>query len=259
MTWLGRWKLRFDPFRPGAVPFVGVPGHEEVVCRLQHLVKNGERRGELRGEPGIGKSTVLDEALRRLRLPDRRIVRVRQPADGDCLLRGLSVPLGHLPEPRATRPELLSKLLDSARLARSQGIGLVFAVDDDGLLDDDQDRRLLDRIEAIGNQAGARFTLIVVGRGELATGSDWSLALRVDRLSRRRTSDYLAEKLRAAGSEGSPFSDRAVLRLHAISGGIPGLIDRLAGLALRAGAVDSTPEIPEAVIEGIARECVGSP
>ncbi|QDV37063.1 AAA family ATPase [Tautonia plasticadhaerens] len=257
MSWLQHWELRFDPFRPGAAPFVAIPGHEEAVRRLVHLVSNGEPRGEIRGEDGIGKSMTLDEAVRRLRRPDRRILSVRRPADGGSVLRGLASALGHRLDHGPGRPELIARLLDSARLARSQNIGLLVAVDDDGLLDLEEDLRLLERVEAIGRQSGCRFTMLVTGRSTPDRVASWPLVIRLDRLTHRESSAYLAEKLRAAGAGRWPFSDRALLRLHALSGGVPAAIDRLSGLALRAGAIDEVPEIPEQLIEGIARECEG--
>lgn len=257
MNWLQPWGLRFDPFRPGSVPFVAIPGHEEAVCRLVHLASGGEPLAELRGEAGIGKSATLEEALRRLRRPNRRILQIRRPADGVSVLRGLASAMGHRLEQDLTRPELIARLFDSARLARLQGIDLVIAIDDDGLLDAEEDRRLLDRVGAVGRQSGCSLSVLVTGRVASGGAVGLSLDIRLDRLTRRETEDYLVEKLRAAGADRWPFTDRGLLRLHAISGGIPASIDRLSGMALRAGAVDRAPAISEAIVEGIARECDG--
>ena len=131
------------------------------------------------------------------------------------------------------------------------------AVDDDGLLDAPEDARLLDRIEAIGAQSRARFGLIVAGRGPSTAADPWGLAIRLDRLTRGEASAYLAGKLAAAGRQAPAFSDRAVARLHAVAGGLPGALDRLAGLAMRAGAVERRAMIEAEVVEGVARECLG--
>jgi len=255
--WISHWNLSFDPFRPGAVPYVETPPHEEAVARLVHRIESGDRRISLRAEAGLGKSTVWAEVARRLRSPSRRIISIRQPADGGALLRGLLDSLaGRDPRDRE-RSVALGRLLDACRLARARGLGLVIGVDGDGLLDQAEDLRLLDRIEAIGAQSGARFSLIVAGRGPRTEADPWTLAVRLRRLSRFEAAAYLAAKLLAAGREDPVFSDRAVSRWHAIARGCPLALDRLAGLALRAGALERREILSTEVVEGVARQCEG--
>lgn len=254
--WLSYWDLNFDPFRPGAVGYLPTPTAEEAVARLVHQVEAGARRAELRGIAGLGKSAAVDEALRRLRGPSRAVVTVRRPADGEVLLRSLVEAIGPGRSSWSGRSDAFRRLLDGARLLGATGRGLVVAVDDDALLDAPEDARLLDRIEAIGAQSRARFGLIVAGRGPSTAADPWGLAVRLDRLTRGEASAYLAGKLAAAGREAPAFSERAIARLHAVAGGLPRALDRLAGLAMRIGAVERRAMIEAEVIEGVARECL---
>ena len=49
------------------------------------------------------------------------------------------------------------------------------------------------------------------------------------------------------------------MRLHARSAGVPRGLDRLASLALLAGAVQRLEILSPEVVEGVARECVAIP
>ncbi|WP_169979195.1 hypothetical protein [Tautonia rosea] len=253
MIWLRHWDLRFDPFRPGAVPFIALREHEEVIARLVHLVENGERRGELRGVPELGKSVILHESLRRLRRPGRRLCLVRRPFDENAIIRGFALGLGQRLEPGVRPSEGLGHLVDLLRIHRAQGVGVVLAIDGDDLMAWESDRTILERIEAVGSQSVGAVTVLISGRSNSIEQSRWPLELRLERLTRRMTETYLAEKLQAAGRFVPVFSDRAILRLHAVAEGLPGVIDRLAGLALKAGALDQRTRIPEELISGIAQ------
>jgi type II secretory pathway predicted ATPase ExeA len=257
MIWLRHWDLQFDPFRPGAVPFVPIQGHEEAVARLVHLVEHGERRGEIRGVAELGKSVILHEALRRLRRPGRRLCLVRRPFDEGGMIRGLSLGFGRRFDPGVSISEALGHLLDCLRLDHAQGMGTVLAIDGDDLMAWESDRKVLDRLEALGHQSGGAVTVLITGRSESVEPSRWPLRSRLDRLTRNTTESYLSAKLQAAGRFSPVFSERAILRLHAVAEGLPGVIDRLASLALKAGALDQRTLISTNLISGIAQESGG--
>ena len=76
-------------------------------------------------------------------------------------------------------------------------------------------------------------------------------------MTRSETAHYVSTKLAAAGREREAFLPPAVGRLHALSGGNPRGVDRLATLALMAGAVRGLEVVTPDVVDGVAVECEG--
>lgn len=246
MTIATHWQLAADPFRESAGPFVATPTHAEAVARLLYLIESGERWGVLEAEAGLGKSMVLAEVLRQARHPARRLVRCSATLDAasrdEALVRGLTG--------RSARNR--GALHDAVRLAGRQGLAVVVALDDAHALDDPRD---LDRLVALAHE-GTRLTLLQVGRPREPKGpARWELAVRLVPLSRTEAEPYLAAKLEAVGRTGPTFTPRAVARLHALAGGVPRGLDRLASLALAAGTVRGLEIITPEVVDDVASEC----
>jgi type II secretory pathway predicted ATPase ExeA len=247
MTVATHWQMAADPFRPATGPFVATPAHEEAVARLLHVIESGERRGVLEAEAGLGKSVVLAEALRRARHPSRRIVLSSAALAGTSLEETLARALTG----RAAPARAGAALRDAIRLAARQGLAVVLAIDDAQFIDP----RELDRIAALAH-GGTRLTILRVGRpGEPQGPGHWDLFVQLPPLSRTEAEHYLAAKLAAAGRDGPTFTARAVARLHALCGGVPRGLDRLAGLALAAGAVRGAEILTAEVVEAVAPEC----
>ncbi|CAN5871957.1 hypothetical protein BH23PLA1_BH23PLA1_25150 [soil metagenome] len=273
--WQRHWNLNRDPFHPGPeFPFVPTATHSEALARLIHVVEAGERRADLRALAGLGKSRVLAEALRRLRTPERRVALASVPGSTAHLLRELAGPLGTRVAPEARLEAAWRTLAEAVRLARCQGQGVVLAVDDDRFLDHPEGRRDLQRLAHLDPHPEARVTLLVAGRpigtdmepaeeseldldsgSEPGVGDDWALVLRLDRLTRSEAEQYLSARLSAAGRSEPAFTPRAMVRLHALSRGVPRGLDRLAGLALLAGALRGLEIITPEVVEDAGQEC----
>jgi general secretion pathway protein A len=68
-VYLSYWGLRESPFRGTLDPrwFYQSATHEEALARLNFLVDERRRMGLLLGEPGIGKSLLLEYFARSLR------------------------------------------------------------------------------------------------------------------------------------------------------------------------------------------------
>lgn len=252
------WGLTADPFRDGTPPFVPTPGHAEAVERLRHAITSGERTTIVRAPAGLGKTTVLREALRLVRRPNLRVACVSGPIDGPELLGGLAEGLGGRRHPG--RAAAWRGLVDAARVCRWQGSAVVLAVDDSHLPADAQDRLDLARLAHIDTRPGANLTVILSGREseEDEPSCPWGLTIRLPPLSRAEAAVYLEAKLTAAGREGATFTPRAVTRLHALCSGVPRGLDRLASLALMAGALRGLEVVGPELVEGVARECRGA-
>jgi len=260
------WGLTHDPFADGAGPFVETPVHREAAERLAYLIAAGERLAVLRAPAGLGKSRVLGHALGHSREPGRRIARVAGPLDGAGLFAGLAEGLGARLPAGAGRPAAWKALGDAVRVCRFSGQAVVLAVDDCHLPDRPADRLDLRRLAQLDPHPATRLTVVLSGRDEDEDGDEdddrpgpppdsWGLAIRLMPLSRAEAGPYLEAKLAAAGRAEVAFTPRAVTRLHARSGGVPRGLDRLASLALMAGALRGLEVITPEVVEGAAGEC----
>ncbi len=252
------WGLSGDPFAAGAPPFVASASHVEAVERLGHAIASAEPLAILRAPAGLGKSTVLTRAIEQARQIGRTIARVSGPIDGADLLGGLAEALGG--RRQAGRAAAWRSLIDAAKVCRWQGRSLVLAVDDCQRLTETVDRRDLDRLPHLDPHPGARLTVLLVGREALddEPACPWRLAIRLAPLSRGEVAAYVDAKLAAAGRVEPTFTPRALTRLHLLSAGIPRGLDRIAALALMAGALKGLEVVGPEVVEGVARECLGA-
>ncbi len=261
--WQRHWGLSRDPFdgRPG--PFVAVPSHAEAVARLSYTIGSAGRSAGLVAGPGLGKSTVLARALEEARDPTLRIARASASgaADGATLFATLAAGLGARVAPGASRSIAWRSLVDAARLCRWQGLRVVLAVDDVRETAEGPDRPDLERLDHLDSDPAARVTVLRVGRprpaddGPGADPGDWTLAIRLPPLTRAEAWAYVGAKLGGAGRPDPAFTPRALTRLHALSGGVPRGLDRLAALALMAAAARGLEIVPPDVVDEAAREC----
>lgn len=64
MSWFGYRRLRTDTFRTQAGYFVETLGHLEAISRLIRLVESGKQFVQFRSQAGLGKSMIVEEAVR---------------------------------------------------------------------------------------------------------------------------------------------------------------------------------------------------
>ena len=254
--WKRHWKLTREPF-PGGIPYISNRSHDEAVARLVDTIETGGRRATVRAAAGLGKSSVLMRALAVTRGPSRRQAKVVSPSDGASLFVGLAEGLGLRVAAGLGRSSSWRALCDAARLCRAQGLQVVLAVDGSQSLIDPADRLDLERLSSLDTHPDGRLTVLDVGRPSVDEPSThpWELAIRVDPLTRGDAERYLSAKLSAAGRDEPTFTPRALNRLHAWSGGNPSGLDRLASLALMAGAWRGIEVVTPDIIDGVAQEC----
>lgn len=249
------WKLTRDPFAGPSPAYVALPPHEEAVARLLHAIEAGDRSAVLDAGPGLGKTVVLRETLARTRHPGRRIALVSGPPDGLALWQALATALGMAVSDRGGA---WSALRDALRLCRLRGQGVVLAIDDAHLLADRPVVDHLDHLAHLDPHPSARVTILRVGRppdGDLAAEGGWGLRVGLGPLTRSEAERYLLARLSAAGRTEPTFTPRAVSALHALSGGVPKGLDRLASLALMAGALRGLEVVGPEVIGDVLLEC----
>jgi MSHA biogenesis protein MshM len=114
------------------------------------------------------------------------------------------------------------------------------------------------RLIDLGEVADGTVTILLVIEVECVeaypVGRLCTLRINLKPLTRSEAATYLTAKLAAAGCEGSLFTERAVTRLHALSGGIPSGLNRLATLAMMAGASRGMEAISAEVVDAVSEE-----
>jgi type II secretory pathway predicted ATPase ExeA len=262
-VWQNYWRLNADPFLGPRQPFVPTSSHIEAVARLVDTIESGGRFAVVRGRIGLGKSTVLEQAVKRTRGPGRRAARAVSPIDGTELFGRLAEGLGMRIPPGSTRSAAWRALGDAIRICRLQKVHVVLVVDDANDLSAGPDQNDLERLAHVDPHPLARLTVLHAicepeeSEAPAVPAADWSLAIRLLPMTRSETDRYVATKLAAAGRTRETFVPRAIGRLHAHSGGSPRGVDRLATLALMAGTVHGLEVVTPDVVDGVAFECEG--
>jgi MSHA biogenesis protein MshM len=263
-VWKRHWKLLRDPFVGSGSPYVPVAPHAEAVARLVDTIETGQRRAVVRAGAGLGKSSVLARALAETRGPWRRTAWLSSPTDGAGLLAGLAEGLGRRVPAGASRGLAWKALDEAVRLCRWQRQRVILAIDDCQHLTDPADRLDLERLAHLDPHPDTRLTVLQAYRTDevddpATLAAPWELLIRLPALTRSDAEIYLAAKLAAAGRGEPTFTPRAIQRIHLISAGNPRGLDRLASLALMAGALRGLEIVTPDIIEGVAGECTLDP
>jgi hypothetical protein len=261
-VWLRHWGLASDPFVGAGSPYVPLPSHEEAMARLIFSIERQQRFVTLFAEAGVGKTTVVMQAIRETRSPRRRVVMVRLPSEGPQLLGlladGLGLPFGA----GSDRGGVWRSLCRALRASSLEGQHVVLVIDGWDANPDAGTMQDLSALLDVGGPRGMPVSLVRVGRGIDAEDDDGgesrALAIGLERLTRSETQTYLDAKLGAGGCRDRVFTPRAVTRLHSWSEGIPRALEQLAGLSLMAGSVQRLEVVTPDVVDGVAlRSLVG--
>ena len=256
--WKRHWKLAREPFVDTASPYIPLPAHDEAVARIVQTIESSQRFAMIRAGAGLGKSRVLARALAEVRSPSRRIALARAPIDATLLLSTLAECLGVRVPNGASRTTAWKGLADGLRLCRMQRLQPVLAIDDGQDLLQAVEPFNFEMLGRLDSHPDSRLTVLVVSRGGSSSQAQnlaWSLAIRLVPLTQSEVERYLDGKLSAAGRVEPTFTPRALQRLHMVSEGVPRGVDRLATLALMAGAIKGLEIIPPDLIDGVAMEC----
>lgn len=259
-VWKRHWKLTRDPFLDGPSPYVSTPAHDEAVARLVDAMTSHQRRALLVAPGGLGKTRVLEEALSQSRAPGRRVARVVSPIDGGALFAGLAQQLGAVTPPDLSRSLAWRALCDAVRLCRWQRLHVVLTVDDCQDVMSPADHLDVERLVHVDPHPDARLTVVQIYRGAMEPlhPHGWTLAIRLEPLTRNESQMYVERKLTAAGRSEPTFTPRAIHRLHACSEGVPQGLDRLGSLALMAGALQGLEMVTPEVVDNVVSECHGA-
>lgn len=261
-TYRAHWGLRESPFPSGLAPrhFYQSPSHEEALARLEFLVEQRQRLGLLLGQSGTGKSLILDRLATNLRHRGAQVANLSLlGVDLHEFLWLLAADLGLNPDRKATPFELWRNLIDRIAENRYQQLDTVVLLDDA----DHARPEVLDHlVRLIQSDRGMPMALVLVLAApankishigprllELA-----ELRIDLEPWEEPDTGGYLMSALAQSGRKSPLFTDSAVLRLHALTGGIPRRVNQLAALALVAGAALQLSKIDADTIDAVYHE-----
>ena len=235
--------------------------HKEALARLEYAVDEKEL-AVLVGEIGSGKTTLSRALIDRVGDARPVILLINPRLTPNQLLRSIAIGLGIAPS--KYRSDLLdqihTKLVELYESRREP----VLIIDEAQLLPGNapyDEIRLLTNFQLDDQNL---LSVLLIGQPEL----DW----RLDRpayaplrqrigmrytlgpLSLEETVRYIEHRIRVAGGARNPFSASAMEQIHALSGGIPRLINTLATTALLDAFGDDAHSIEPPRIESAARE-----
>jgi general secretion pathway protein A len=261
-TYRAHWGLTEAPFR-GAFDarfFYESPTHEEALARLQFLVEDRQRLGLLLGETGTGKSMLLEVFARNLRRNGSQVANISLAgADLREFLWLIAAELGLNPSGRDDVFRLWRGVLDRLAENRYQQLDTVLLFDDAH----EAPREVFEHISRLvqmDRAPTARLTVVLAITAGRAAAIDarllelTELRIDLDRWDEPDTIGYLNWSLAQAGRKTPAFSDEAMIRLHALSDGVPRRVNQLASLALMAGAARQIPLIDGETVASIHHE-----
>jgi len=256
------WELRETPFRTCLDPrfFYQSPAHEEALARLHFLVDQHRRLGVLLGEPGSGKSLLLEVFAAETRRQGRAVAKVNllglTPAE---LLWELAASFGLNLAPAEPPASLWRCLLDRLAEHRYEQRATVVLLDDADQAASDVLAGLR-RLASLDYSPESRLTIVLAGCPKRIRRLGRSLLemaeLRIDVApwEASDTEDYVRRSLARAGRDRPVFDEPAVQRLHELTHGIPRRVSQLADLALLAGAGRQLDHVDAEVVETVFHE-----
>lgn len=245
------WGLNRLPFLSKVDPDSYYPSesHQAAALKLHYAIEQRRAVAVICGEPGLGKTMLLESCLEQLPESITPITKVVYPAmPPDQLLRFVVRQMGPV-EPRADLD--VSQAIESfERMLRhnlAEGNHAVIAIDEAHML---EQYGSLEPLRLILNLAGdacedeSPLTLVLAGGTTLLShiakhsSLEDRIAVRchLERFSLDDTVAYVLHRLRSAGNERDDvFSGKAFEQLHLLSQGVPRRINRLCDLALMIG------------------------
>ena len=237
--------------------------HGEALARLQFACEERELM-VLSGEIGAGKTTLTRALVDELDEAAFRIVLVINPRLTPLLLlQTLAERLGVLNPPRQ-RNRLLEAVQGRLFELDQEGVTPVLIIDEAQML---PGKAVFDELRLLTNfQLDDRnlIAVLLVGQPELnrrlthpsyrALQQRVGIRYHLEALEEEEIGDYVDFRTRVAGRNTPLFTDEAVSALYRYSGGIPRVVNNIAGNALLIGFGRGEDPVGGSAIEDAARE-----
>ena len=244
---LHHFNLREQPFGVTPDPRYLYPGpaHSEALSSVLYGVQSGLGFMVLTARPGMGKTTIIHEALRKIRDEKETVFLFQRIGSALELIRAILIDVG-VEDTQGSLLELQSKLNTFLVETSASGKSLVVIIDEAQDLDDSvlEFLRMLSNFET----ASAKLMQIILsGQPQLGDKlkSDRLLQLRqrvsifahLDALSSDEVKSYVQHRLSVAGlnAKAQLFTDSALELIARFSEGIPRNINNICLNALSIG------------------------
>ena len=259
------YKLRVSPFGTSPDPrfLYMMPHTREALACLEYGISARKGFTVLTGEVGTGKTTLLRRALASFQGRKISTAFVFNPRlEVLDFLEFVLTDFGIVPAQRTKSGMLLQLnrwLIERYRMEET----CVVVVDEAQNLSWDllEEIRLLTNLETSSEKL---LQIVLSGQPELEEKlrhpsvrqlrQRVALWCRTQALTLTQTQEYIAERLRLAGSTEKIFTDGALEQVYRHSRGIPRLINLVCEHALISGYVDQNPEVGAEVVEAVSLE-----
>ncbi len=257
---LNYFNLRDQPFGVTPDPRYLFPtsSHREALASLLYGIHSGLGFITLTAESGMGKTTLLREALNRLGNTARTVFLFQSITDPTELFRALLIDLGEK-DPPGTLIDLEMRLNEILMKDNESGRSLVVILDEAQNLDDS----VLEAIRMLSNFETARHKLLQVilcGQQQLADRLAMpqlvqlrqriSIFATLKPLTRLETAGYIEHRLKVAGYENATplFTPEAVSLIAQYASGIPRNINNICFNSLSIGSASGKKVIDAEVV-----------
>lgn len=244
------YKLHADPFRLSPDHRFCFPHrtYRKAMTYMRHALLRAEGFIIITGQPGMGKTTLINDLLREIRSDQIRIARlVSTQLQADDLLRLVAYELDLDPS-GLDKASVLNRVGNFLKQQHREGRRTLLVVDEaqDVIGEALEELRLLTNIQVDGQQL---LQIFLVGQEELRdlVSAPTLVQLRqrviaathIDPLSSTETREYIKHRLRRVGWEGNPLiSNQAFAMIHRFSRGIPRQINQICSRLLLHGSIE---------------------
>jgi type II secretory pathway predicted ATPase ExeA len=235
--------------------------HREALARLEYAVDEKEL-ALLVGDIGSGKTTLSRALIDRIGEARPIVLLINPRLSPTQLLRAVAIGLGI--EPARFRNDVLDQIHTKLYALYEEGREPVLIIDEAQLI---PTKATFDEIRLLTNfqlDDQNLLSVILIGQPELDLRLDRQayaplrqrigMRYALGPLSAEETCRYVEHRIRVAGGTRNPFSAEAMAEMHALSGGIPRLINTLATTALLDAFGEDAESIDPTRILSAARE-----